>query len=57
MDKLKSRKLGATIVGILVAALNRKLSLGLTENEILAMCGLIASYVASQGYVDAKGDK
>lgn len=38
MEKLKSRKLGAAIAGLLLTA-----------------CGLIASYIASQGYVDAKG--
>ena len=54
LDKLKSRKLWVTLLAIALNALNRKLGLDLTENEIMSLSGVAGLYVAGQGWVDGK---
>lgn len=57
MNLLKSnlsKKLIVTIVATLLIALNEKLSLGMSQETIYTLAGMVATYVAGQSHVDAK---
>lgn len=52
LDKLKSRKLAATVAMCLLVVLNRKLALGLDAADLATLAGLAAAYVVGQGVAD-----
>ena len=54
MDKLKSRKLLATLSTVLLVVLNRKLGLGLDAVDVGTIASVTAAYCIGQGFVDAK---
>ena len=54
IDKMKSRKLIATLAITLLVILNRKLHLDLDAGDLTIMAGSVAAYVLGQGFVDAK---
>lgn len=54
MNKLRSRKLIATVVTGLLVVLNTKLNLGLSQELVNAIVLLVVAYVASQAFVDGK---
>ena len=56
-EKLKSRKLWATIASYLVIALNDVLEVGIEKETIFSLVALITGYNAAQGYVDAQKPK
>lgn len=45
--------LGAVLIAVL-AGLNKRFSLGIEPADLATLAGLIATYVASQAYADAK---
>lgn len=49
-----SKKLTMVIVTTLLIALNEKLSLGMSQETIFTLAGMVAAYVAGQSVVDAK---
>lgn len=49
-----SKKLIVATVTILLAALNKKFELGMSDETILVIAALAATYVAGQSHVDAK---
>lgn len=57
MEKLMSRKLAVTLLYAVIAALNTKLGLGLSENVLLSLAGVAGAYLLGQSYVDAKENK
>ena len=52
MDKIKSRKLWATVATALLVLCNRKLGLGLDAADLATLAGLVATYLVAQGIVD-----
>lgn len=50
-DLFGSKKFVAALAGVVFVAVN-KLGLGIDENTVLAIIGLIASYVIGQGIAD-----
>ncbi|MBM4346401.1 MAG: hypothetical protein FJ100_23745 [Deltaproteobacteria bacterium] len=52
IDKLKSRKLVASVCAALLVVLNRKLGLGLDATDLATLAGLAAAYVIGQGVAD-----
>lgn len=57
MDLLKSnlsKKLVVTITATLLIAMNDKFALGMTQETIYVIAGVVATYVAGQAHVDAK---
>ena len=57
MDKIKSRKLWATVATALLVLCNRKLGLGLDAADLATLAGLVATYLVAQGIVDKEQDK
>ena len=57
MDKLKSRKLWMAVAGALLVIANEGLGLGLPEDSILALAGILVAYILGQGVVDAQRAK
>lgn len=57
MNKLQSRKLIATVVTGLLVVANARLGLGVDQDTINALALLVAVYVVTQGFVDAKQGK
>ena len=53
MGDFASRKLIITLVASMIVALNHKLGLNLSGDEIIALSGLVSIYVAGQSHVDA----
>ena len=53
MEKLKSRKLIATVLMAVLVLVNDKLGLGISQEAILTVVGVIAAYVVGQGVADA----
>lgn len=51
IDKLKSRKLWATVIGAAVAALGGELGIG--EDLVTKIVALVSAYVIGQGIADA----
>lgn len=49
-----SKKLTMVIVTTLLIALNEKLSLGMSQETIFTLAGMVAAYVVGQSAVDAK---
>lgn len=56
LDKLKSRKLIATLALAVLVVLNRKLALGLDATDLGTIAGTVAAYCVGQGLVDAKAE-
>lgn len=54
MSKFISRKVGAFLFTSLLAALNNKLGLDLSEDVILALVGLAGIFIFGQAWVDGK---
>jgi hypothetical protein len=52
--KLSSRKLIITVSGIITVIANDYYNLGLEQESVLSVVGLMATYVLGQGYVDGK---
>lgn len=52
-----SKKLIVATVTILLAALNKKFELGMSDETILVIAGVAATYVAGQSHVDAKKEQ
>jgi hypothetical protein len=57
VDKIKSRKLWATVATALLVLCNRKLALGLDAADLATLAGLVATYLVAQGIVDKEQDK
>lgn len=54
LDKLKSRKLWATILTVATIAFNKKYSLGLTAADLSNLAVVIGAYLVGQGIADKK---
>jgi len=54
MKKLRSRKLWVAIGGALALVLVDGLGMDLDKDTIIAVVGIVASYVLGQAYVDSK---
>jgi uncharacterized membrane protein (DUF441 family) len=54
MEKLKSRKLWMALLAAILPVINTEFGLGLDTNSILAVIGVIATYILGQSHVDAK---
>jgi hypothetical protein len=54
MEKLKSRKLWMALLAAILPIINTEFALGLDTNSILAVIGVIATYILGQAHVDAK---
>ncbi|MFZ5641914.1 MAG: hypothetical protein ACOY4Q_14660 [Bacillota bacterium] len=54
MEKLKSRKFWMAIVAALLVIFNQGLGFNLPEESIMAVAGIVISYIFGQSYVDAK---
>jgi hypothetical protein len=52
--KLSSRKFIITVSGVITVIANDYYNLGLDNQSVVTMVGLMASYVLGQGYVDGK---
>ena len=52
MDRIKSRKLWATVATAMLVVVNRKLGLGLEPGDLATLAGLVATYLVAQGLVD-----
>lgn len=52
IDKLKSRKLIATVALALLVVANRQFHLGLEATDLGTLAGLAAAYVIGQGVAD-----
>lgn len=55
MEKLKSRKLWATIIGSLVMSVG--VQIGLTEDQCQWIATIVTGYIVGQGIADAKAAK
>lgn len=53
MNQVLSRKILLPLAGILIVALNRKLSLGLTAADVATIAGIIVGAVLGIAYHDA----
>lgn len=51
---MKSRKMWAGLISIFLTVFNRKLGLELTENEIMIIAGIAATYIGVEGMLDFK---
>lgn len=52
------KRLGVTVAGSAAIALNKKLNLGLEANDIMALAGIVVTYIAGSNWkavADAKG--
>ena len=54
MDMDKIKRLGATMLGTLLIALNKKLGLDMSDEVCIALAGMIVSYVATSTWKAAK---
>ena len=54
ISRWTSRKLLITLISIALVALNKKLELQLSEEAVLALAGLSASYVLGVAYKESK---
>lgn len=54
MSKFISRKLVITFCYALLVALNKKTGLDVADEILMALAGVVATYLAAQGYVDSK---
>lgn len=57
MDRFKSRKFWLTVATALLLACNQRLGLGLDEDTVLGIAGLVVAYLAAQGWVDGRGSR
>jgi len=57
MDMVLSKKLITAIVSIITIALNKKIGLDLSENDILAIAGVAAAYITGQSFIDTKKEQ
>jgi len=57
MVKLKSRKLIVTVVTAIAIGLNDKFEIGLSQDTITMIVGLVAAYVLGQGVADVLKNK
>jgi hypothetical protein len=54
MNKLKSRKLWMALLAAILPIINTEFGLGLDTNSVLAVIGVIATYILGQAHVDGK---
>ena len=57
MYKLKSRKFWMAVVAALLVVANEGLGLGLPEDSIMAVAGVVIAYVLGEAYVDGKREQ
>jgi hypothetical protein len=57
MEKLKSRKLWMALLAAVLPIINTEFALGLDTNSVLAVIGVIATYILGQAHVDAKKEQ
>ena len=57
MNKIKSRKFILVLMTALLTVCNDGLGLNLPTESIMTITGLVATYCASQGYVDGQAAK
>jgi len=55
LEKLKSRKLWATLAAYVVVALNDVLEIGLDKETIYSLVAIVSGYNVGQGIADMKG--
>lgn len=52
LKRISSRKFLLALIGAFIPVLNRQLEIGLSENEILMILGIIASFIGVEGVLD-----
>lgn len=54
MNKIKSRKLWVLIIGIALQLVNSQLKQPMTDEQLMQLSVIIATYLVAQGWVDGK---
>lgn len=54
MNKIKSRKLWVLIIGIALQLVNSQLKQPMTDEQLMQLSVIIATYLVAQGWVDRK---